>query len=766
MARFRTSTLLSALRSTLGLLLVGLAILGWTAPRAAAQPESVVKVSATITPATVAPGGKALVTVTFVIDDTWHIYPPDWSALGGGEATGILSTATAEFAKDSGLTLKASQWPKPIVKMVGEGALAERSAFLEGTVPVYLPITVDAGAAPGPREIKVRWSSQACTDKGMCLMEEPGEATLTLTVASDAPAAPTWPAGFDAKGFESEAAAPTAPTKAPLSSVIDLGLFKIDAGGAFGLVLLMAVCALAGFILNLMPCVLPVIPIKIAGFQRAAEHQGGGRGRAVLLGVMTALGIVAFWFVIALLISVLKVVDSVNFLFGHPLFQLGAAAVIGIMAVGLMGAFTIQLPQSVYAINVGHDTLKGSFLFGVMTAVLGTPCFGPFIGAALSWATQQENALIPLFAMTFVGIGMAFPYVVLAAFPALTKKLPKAGPGSDLIKQVMGLMMIAVAVFFLGNGILALVAEAPFMKSMIHWWVMTMLIVGACAWMIGKGVPNARTGVGKGVLVLTALVVGGGMLMWTLRLHDVHKRKYEASSAWIAYSPEAEAAALAAGKTVVIDFTAEWCINCQFLKAGTLSEEEVTKALKDPNVVAMMADLTSRTAVGWKRLKELKEVGIPVVSYQGPGAQEPLKSYYPSSVAEVTGLLQKARGKPQGESAAWVPYSPEVEQAALAEGKTVVIDFAAEWDINVMLLRAGPLRDPSVVALIEQPDVVAMRADLTSRNALGWKRLKELNEVGIPLVSYQGPGAKEPLKSHYPSSEAEITGLISTARGK
>jgi thiol:disulfide interchange protein len=71
-----------------------------------------------------------------------------------------------------------------------------------------------------------------------------------------------------------------------------------------------------------------------------------------------------------------------------------------------------------------------------------------------------------------------------------------------------------------------------------------------------------------------------------------------------------------------------------------------------------------------------------------------------------------------------------------------------------------------VVALIEQPDVVAMRADLTSRNALGWKRLKELNEVGIPLVSYQGPGAKEPLKSYYPSSEAEITGLISTARGK
>jgi thiol:disulfide interchange protein DsbD len=718
-------------------------LLAWGTPQVAAQPESKVNVTAALVADKVAPGGKALVTVTFAIEETWHIYPQDWSALGGESGTGILSTAGVTFADKSGLSARAAQWPKPIVKMVGTGKAAERSAFLEGNAVVYIPVVIDADAAPGPREIKVSWSSQACTDKGVCLFEEPGDATLTLTIAADAPQAPaSWPAGFDANGFDALPAGTT-----PLSSVIDLGLFKIDAAGAFGLVLLMSVCALAGFILNLMPCVLPVIPIKIAGFQRAAEHQGGGRGRAFLLGLMTALGIVAFWFVIAMLISVVKVVDSVNFLFGHPLFQLGAAAVIGIMAVGLMGAFTIQLPQALYSINVGHDTLKGSFLFGVMTAVLGTPCFGPFIGAALSWATQQDNALIPLMAMTFVGIGMALPYVVLAAFPALTKKLPKAGPGSDLIKQVMGLMMIAVAVFFLGNGILALVAEAPFMKAMIHWWVMTFLIVFASLWLLFKGIPNARSAFGKGLIFVTALVVGGGMLAWTLRLHSVEKRIHEANASWIAYSPEAEKAALAAGKTVVIDFTAEWCLNCKFLKAGPLSEQGVIDALKDPNVVAMIADLTSRSAPGWKRLKEIKEVGIPVVSYQGPGAQEPLKSYFPSSEAEIVGLINKASNRAERETRGAfrnaLPWTPEEEQAAKAEGRTVLTVFTADWDINAAWPFAAT-QIPEVSVALADPVVRVFIADVSSRSSPAWNKLKALGEVGVPLISVENADSPQP----------------------
>jgi thiol:disulfide interchange protein len=256
------------------------------------------------------------------------------------------------------------------------------------------------------------------------------------------------------------------------------------------------------------------------------------------------------------------------------------------------------------------------------------------------------------------------------------------------------------------------------------------------------------------------------MLLWTLRLHGVEKRSHEANAVWVEYSPEKEKEALAAGKTVVLDFTAEWCINCKFLKAGPLSEPGVVEALKRPDVVAMMVDLTSRKAPGWARLKELNEVGIPVVSYQGPGAADPLKSYFPSSEAEIVGLIDRASEKANAIDGAWVPYSPELERAALAEGKTVVIDFTAEWDISVKYMAIGPLREPGVVDALGQPDVVAMRADLTSRSAAGWARLKELGEVGIPLVSYQGPGARKPLKSFAPSSEAEVVGLIAKARGK
>ena len=633
------------LRALLSTLAVFLAMaLGASAP---GQPPSMVAVSASVTPDSLAPGGRGVVAITFTIEPEWHIYPGDSSA------TGDQIPSKVGLAPTPGLAFRAAVWPKPEFKELGLEGKKIMVGLHSGTVVVYVPFVVEANAATGPLTINIKASAQACDDK-ICMPVEEVETAATVKIAADGLLKPaSWPAGFDPTAFDRmpEAKAPTAADSE--AGLIDLQFFKLDPNGISGFALLLLVCMFAGFILNLMPCVLPVIPIKIAGFQRAAAHQGGGQGRAVLLGMMTALGIVAFWFVIAVMISVLKVINSVNELFGNPYFQLIAATVIGLMAVGMMGAFTIQLPQWIQGVSVGHDSLKGSFMFGVMTAVLGTPCFGPFVGAALSWATQQSNALVPLTAMTAVGVGMAFPYVVLAAFPGLAKKLPKAGPASDLLKTVLGLLMIAVAVFFFANGLIALVAEMPYIKDVLHWWIMTALALAAAGLLVFRGVPLAKSGLGKLFVLLIALAIGGGMTWWTLRLQGVHhtlwqqtggKSGGETHGFWEPFDPERRMALLAEGKVVVVDFTATWCINCQFLKAGPLSDPEVVKQLQSQGVVAMMADNTSRKAPGWQRLAELKEVGIPVVTVEGPGLIEPRRIYFGNTAFDILEAIRAAKG--------------------------------------------------------------------------------------------------------------------------
>ncbi|MFO0836757.1 MAG: cytochrome c biogenesis protein CcdA [Phycisphaerales bacterium] len=637
----------------LSLLLSLLAVIAglWLPARAEAQPQ-VVDVTASPMRSTVAPGDTLAIAVVLDHQKGWHtnphepIVPKAWQGLFDPIPTTVVVKAPA------GVVLRTTQFPAThtvSIDLVGNGK-REAYAVFEGKAVAYVPVEI-AKDASGELVIPITVDYQACNDK-VCMPSETVELSVKLKVdpaATKSVDDASLFAGFDAKAFEKpgevlssnarstsgDVPKATAQTPASTDAVFDLFGLRFSSGNTL-VVLLFS--ALGGFILNLMPCVLPLIPIKIFAIQQAAgEHAG----RRIQLGVAMFLGVVSFWAALAVLIVSLKFFSATNELFGNATFQLCVGLFIIAMAVGMMGMFTLNLPQGLYAIQPRHDTLHGSFLFGVMTALLGTPCFGPFAASGVSWATQQSSGLA--FSVFFaVGVGMALPYLVLTIWPKLISFIPRSGPVSDLIKQVLSLIMASFGVYFTGVAVKTFIAESPYLGKTIEWWFVFAIALGTSLWLIVRAFKITKGAGPRLAALIVAFGLAGSSYWWAARLTEIARMQAE-DNLWREYEPAAYGKALAEGKVVIADFTATWCLNCQTLKGTVLGTKVVRDALKQPGVVAFEVDLSSKKAPGWALLKELNEPGIPLLAIRGPGYATPWKSnaYNPTQVVEA---IAAARG--------------------------------------------------------------------------------------------------------------------------
>ncbi|MEK6702731.1 MAG: cytochrome c biogenesis protein CcdA [Planctomycetota bacterium] len=734
---------------------------------AAAQPQPV-QVSASATPALVAPGGRTVLAVTIEMDEGWHIYPHHEQPDASLQLAAILTKIS--LAKDAPATLGTIAWPAPKVKTLTFGKVSGKLPFYEGKVTVLVPITLNPDTPSGKLSLKITTSYQPC-DETTCLQEVDDETSVELTIDPAAAAFdPSSVPGLPANAFN--AAAPTIATPtADTTGRLDIGLgLSISTTGVMGLLGVLAIGLVGGFILNLTPCVLPIIPIKIIGLQQAAQHSGGGRGRTLVLGLFTALGIVLFWLVIGLLIVVFKTIPGVATLFTNAYFQLGVAIFVTVMGLGLLGAFTISLPQSLYAVNPRHDTLHGSILFGLMTAVLGTPCFGPFAGAVLGWATQQPNNLIPLATFVSIGVGMALPYVVLAAWPRLVSFIPRTGPASELVKQVMGLLLLAAAAFFFGVAFLILQADHPGLQGNMHWCIVAGVCVLTGLWMVVRTFQITPSLPRRVVFTIVALVISASGVWWAYR--QTNHNDY-----WTTWTPEIEAKAKSDGKVVVTDYTAIWCVNCKFVEV-LFEEPDVAEALTRPNSAALRIDLTAKDAPGWKRLESIHEVGIPVVTFEGPGTgYEParmIKLRFGATANDIKAAFAAAQGSGSSTAtrgtAPWTAWSPQLESMAKEDGRVVATVYSATWDINCMALQQHVDESPELASALASPNTTALSIDLTSEDAPGWKRLESIDETGVPILTIEGPGTgydpARMIKLRFGASANDIKAALAAARGK
>jgi thiol:disulfide interchange protein len=308
-----------------------------------------------------------------------------------------------------------------------------------------------------------------------------------------------------------------------------------------------------------------------------------------------------------------------------------------VMAVGMLGLFTVQLPQAVYMINPNSQTVPGSFVFGIMTAVLSTPCTAPFMGSAAAWAATQPPA-VTLATFGAIGFGMALPYFILAAFPKLVSRMPRTGPASELIKQVMGMLMIAVSLFFLGTAIDPMLRSPVDPPIRFYWWIIAAIVVASMVWLVVRTFKFSKKPVLRAVWTTFALAFSAASVFVAARFTD------RGPINWIYFTPDRFSAQQVGGNVVVMDFTAEWCLNCKTLEATVLHRDEIVKLLHSPGIVPMKVDLTGNNRDGKAKLKSLNWVGIPLLAIFGPALQEPIlyDTYTPEMVKEA---VAKAAGK-------------------------------------------------------------------------------------------------------------------------
>jgi len=606
-------------------------LLGLAASPAAAQlgSDRVVDVRLVPDKQRVLPGSELVVAVVFEMGDGWHINPHDAEPPASLPSLRPIPT-TIEVVDDDGQPLQPRagaltpyrdylQWPE--AHEIEWDLIGGKYRVYEDGAVAYLPVTVAADAQGGTAALTVNVGYQACDDS-TCLRQSVETLTLEVEVvppARAAAAAATRPAyaalfaGFDV-GVWPDIRAGVRRLDAVAFDVFGLE-FELDPNGPGGLSLLLLVAAIGGLLLNLTPCVLPVIPLKIMGLAQTA----GNRGRTLVLGLAMSAGVVAFWLGLGGAIASIKTFDAINKLFQHPEFTIGVGVVIAVMAVGMCGLFAVRLPRFVYKINPEHGSLHGSFGFGIMTAVLSTPCTAPLMGAAAAWATKQP-ASTTMLTFAAIGGGMALPYLVLSAFPKLVERMPRSGPASELIKQVMGLLMLAAAAYFVGVGLSAVLQTPPDPPSRAYWWAVAACVAAAGGWLVWRAWAIASSAWARGVWTLVggvfvAVAVAGGM-----------KFSSHGPIDWVYYTPDRFEQTLDGGSPVLMDFTAEWCLNCKALEEAVLHDPRVTAALREKGVVPIKVDITGNNPEGSAMLKRVDRVAIPLLVVFDADGNEVFKS--------------------------------------------------------------------------------------------------------------------------------------------
>jgi thiol:disulfide interchange protein DsbD len=372
---------------------------------------------------------------------------------------------------------------------------------------------------------------------------------------------------------------------------------------------------IGGLILNVMPCVLPVIALKILGFVSEARSEPR---RVRNLGFIYALGVLASFSALAALVIGINAAGhraGWGMQFGNPVFVVCMTTLITLVALNLFGVFEV-IPGGKVMDAAGNLASRhgaaGAFFNGLLATILATPCTAPYMATALGFAFSQ-SAVVIFLTLLFVGLGLAAPYVVLSCNPALLKFLPKPGPWMEKFKIAMGFPMLATVIWLLG------IAASDYGERVI-WLSVFLVVLAFTAWIFGEFVQRGRKARGLALAIVVVLLIANYTYALESRLRWREMTETDATASlssngviWNPWSPEAVAEARSAGKPVLVDFTATWCVTCNAIVKPALESPAVVDKLKEINATTLLGDYTRTPQNMTDEIAKYGSAGVPLV---------------------------------------------------------------------------------------------------------------------------------------------------------
>ena len=555
--------------------------------------------SASVQPARM--NGQSGIAVVFEGTDDLHYYATPEAA----PAPHLKLKITAE-AED--LTFGDTVYPE--YQYFNDAAKGKIEVYV-GNFTVFVPISTPIINPAEAKDVTVTVEGIACTSE-LCLT--PFTKEIIAKVA--------WPVG-DVPEINFKTASPSA--EGPKSTT-SLSTSAQDTLNRTVLMLLLAL--LGGVLFNVMPCVLPVLPLIISRMVNIAKESSGKR---IKLGFSFCVGIISFFFIIAVISTAIRLttgsVFNLSDPYRYPVFDIVMVLFLVIFAMFMFDIFTIVLPSSVTGASASGTGFASSVGMGFLAAILSTPCSGAILAAVLVWA-QAQSAMMGFLVFVLLGVGMALPYAILILVPALLNKIPRPGTWMEQFKKAMGFAMLLLMVKPLSalpkDRILSVIAYS--------------IVLGFAVWMWGTWVtfstPKKRKKIVRGIALLIAVVAGLYMLPAKTSLVQ-----------WQEYDRAIINSAIAEEQPVLIKFTADWCSNCKTVDKKVFHNKKVVEVIEDKGVLSIKADTTLRNYDASIDLQKIYNIPgtVPITILHLPGKTEPEQItgiYDPKALLEILEKLE------------------------------------------------------------------------------------------------------------------------------